>query len=186
MNTKNFSEDDYLLISKINTVVFCPRRYFIEVVLAESMINFHLIEGQGLHERSKREGESWVWSDTLGLVGIVDKVTRQAGKLVPHEFKKGRLDDHENNQVQLCALAVCLEERHGERIDEGIIYYHSSRRQMPVVFDEALRQRLFEAIDTMRQLNHSKRYPDITSNPHKCQGCSVQATCQPQLQRKSA
>jgi hypothetical protein len=27
---------DYLLISKINTVVFCPRRYYIEVVLDET------------------------------------------------------------------------------------------------------------------------------------------------------
>ena len=66
---------DYLPISKINTIVFCPRRYFIEVVLNDQTKNHHLIEGDALHERAAREGVGLrVWSDRLGLVGVVDQL----------------------------------------------------------------------------------------------------------------
>ena len=172
---------DYLLISKINTVVFCPRRYFIEVVLSENMNNYHLIDGTALHERTKREGESWVWNDRLGIVGIADQIKREDGVLVPYEFKKGFLAKHSSDQAQLCALAMCIEERTGERLERGYIYYHKNRRRIEVVFDSVLRAEVEEAIQTMRMLNDNLSYPPVTSIKSKCKGCSVYEACQPTL-----
>lgn len=178
---KHLIPQDYLLISKINTVVFCQRRYFIEVVLSEHMNNYHLIDGTALHERTKREGESWVWNDRLGIVGIADQIKREDGVLVPYEFKKGFLGKHSSDQVQLCALAMCIEERMGEQLEHGYIYYHKNRRRIEVDFDLALRGEVEEAIQTMRRLNDSQVYPAVTSTKSKCKGCSVYEACQPTL-----
>lgn len=173
--------EGYLLISKVNTVVFCPRRYFIEVVLGEQHANHHIIEGTNLHERSERRGVRWVWSDRLRLVGIVDQVTTEDGHTVISEFKKGRMGDHASDQVQLCAQAICFEENTGEALEYGYIYYHSTRRKMRVDFTPVLRQAVAEAVTKMHELTASSHYPPVTDNPNKCAGCSVKEACQPKL-----
>ena len=176
----------YLLISKVNTVVFCPRRYFIEVVLGEQRANHHIIEGTNLHERSERRGVRWVWSDRLRLVGIVDQVTEEDGHTVITEFKKGRMGDHASDQVQLCAQAMCFEENTGKTLTYGTIHYHSTRRNLRVDFTPELRRAVEEAVAKMRALEASSHYPPVTDNPSKCKGCSVQEACQPKLASVSA
>lgn len=177
------ADAEYLLISKVNTVVFCPRRYFIEVVLGEQQENHHLIEGSNLHARSERPGVRWVWSDRLQLVGIVDQVTLEAGETVITEFKKGRMGDHASDQTQLCAQAICLEEITGKALHYGYVYYHSTRRKMRVDFTPELRGAVEQAVATMRNVNKAKHYPAVTDNPKKCEGCSVKEMCQPKLAR---
>lgn len=179
------SEGGYLLISKINTVVFCPRRYFIEVVLGEQHANHHIIEGINLHERSERRGVRWVWSDRLQLVGIVDQVTVEDGYTVITEFKKGRMGDHASDQVQLCAQAICFEENTGETLAYGNIHYHSTRRNMRVDFTPELRRAVEVAVSKMREVSASRLYPAVIDNTNKCKGCSVQEACQPKLARVS-
>ena len=173
---------EYLPISKLNTVVFCPRRYYIEHVLSDTHSNHHLAEGSALHERARREGEGlWVWSDRLGLVGVLDKLHAQAGKPVITEFKKGWLGDHKSDQVQLCALALCVEEMRGASLEHGIIFYHRTRRTLRVDFSAELRAEVEEAVMWMRALNTRPQLPPVLENRSKCRGCSVKAACQPEL-----
>ncbi len=175
---------DYLPISKINTVVFCPRRYYIEVVLSETQSNVHLAEGHNLHDRAKREGAgNWVWSDELGIVGVVDQLVREGERLIPTEFKKGWLGEHESDMVQLCAQAMCLEEMHGTSVPYGFIYYHGTRRKKRVDFTPELREKVRAAVRRMRELEGSLHYPPVIDNKSKCRGCSVRDTCQPSLRR---
>ena len=180
------SEAGYLLISKVNTVVFCPRRYFIEVVLGEQHANHHIIEGTNLHERSERRGVRWVWSDRLQLVGIVDQVTVEDGNTVISEFKKGRMGDHASDQVQLCAQAICFEEITGETLTYGYIHYHRTRRNLRVDFTPELRYAVEKAVAKMWALNAAHHYPPVIDNPKKCDGCSVREMCQPKLASVSA
>lgn len=176
---------DYLLISKLNTVVFCPRRYYIEVVLGEHENNHHLIDGSRLHERTKRPGEDvWVWSDRLGLVGIVDKLEVTPSGAVLTEFKKGWLGDHQSDRVQLCAQAICLEER-GTPVSHGFIYYHATRRKQRIDFSDDLRAEVEAAVTQMRHLATLAHYPPPTDNRNRCRGCSVKDACQPTLARKA-
>lgn len=78
---------EYLPLSKVNTVVYCPRRFYLEYVLGEAHANHHLIEGHYLHERAYTEpGEEsglWVWSDRLGLLGVVDRLEWRRGRPAP-------------------------------------------------------------------------------------------------------
>ena len=173
-----------LPISKINTIVFCPRRYFIEFCLSESKTNLHIIEGEVLHDRAKRPGQDvWVYSDTLGLVGILDQLSREGESWVPLELKKGKMGHHQSDRVQLCAQAMCLEEMGYPTILYGYVYYHSSRRKIRVEFDPGLRQEVLTAIQHMRILNDQAQMPPITENVQKCRGCSVHDMCQPELFR---
>lgn len=176
---------DYLPIGKLNTVVFCPRRYYLEHVLAEYSSNAHIAEGQVLHERAQREGENvWVWSDTHRLIGIVDKLSFEGGNWVITEYKKGWLGDHKSDQVQLAALALCLMEQRQENVTYGYLYYHQTRRKQRIDFDDALKGKVMKAIATMRLLAEGSAPPPVLAPPSKCKGCSVSEVCQPNLLRR--
>ena len=176
---------DYLPISKINTVVFCPRRYYIEMILADTLSNHHITDGQTLHERSKREGEDiWVWSDALGINGIIDQIKQEDNEWVITEFKKGYLGDHESDQVQLCAQAISYEEVYRVKLNYGQIFYHKTRRRQTITYSPSLRQKVKDAVAQMRELEKQTQFPPVTSNTNKCKGCSVQEACQPKLSQK--
>lgn len=176
---------DYLPISKINTVVYCPRRYYIESVLGDTAVNYHLTEGLELHDKTRREGEGlWVWSDRLGIVGVIDQLREEAGALVITEFKKGYLAEHESDMTQLCAQAMCYEEMHGLKLEYGVIFYHRTRRRLRVEYSDELRSGVERAVAQMRRLAVKARFPPVIDNPAKCKGCSVKEACQPKLSRK--
>ncbi len=175
----------YLSISKLNTVVFCPRRYFIEAILQDNITNHHMIEGSGIHERTVREGEGLtVWSDRLGIIGRVDQVKQESDHWVITEFKKGGLGTHDSDQVQLCALAMCFEEMHGVRLEQGFIFYNKTRQRLEVSLDQELRGKVETAINTMLELAETDRFPPVTTNRNKCKGCSVKDICQPDLKTR--
>lgn len=179
-------DDAYLPISKLNTVVFCPRRYFIEAVLGdEERRNVHLIEGDTLHARTRREGENiWVWSDRLGICGIVDQLIQEGGHPVPVEFKKGWLGEHVSDWVQLGAELLCLREMGGTGADHGYLSYHATRRRQRVDLTPELVGLVEAAVAEMRRIAGAGRYPPVTDEPNKCRGCSVRAACQPTLRRE--
>ncbi|WP_233493226.1 MULTISPECIES: CRISPR-associated protein Cas4 [unclassified Meiothermus] len=177
-------------MSKVNTVAYCPRRFYLEYVLGELHANHHLIEGHYLHERAYTEpGECsglWVWSDRLGLVGVVDRLEWRKGEAAVVEYKKGRAFPQANHSdaVQLAAQALCLLESRGIEAKRGFVYYHQSHARREVAFTEALFAAVEEAVARMRALLASPRPPGVEVPPAKCEGCSVREACQPELWRK--
>lgn len=175
-------EDQYLPISKMNTMAFCSRRYFIEAVLGDEVKNQHLVEGQNLHNRSQREGENtWVWSDRLHLVGIVDKLEQEEAGLVPVEYKKGWLAEHISDQVQLAAELMCLREMGKTKAQHGYLYYHTTHRRLRVDLTLELTKLVEQTAQQMRAMQQQQHYPPVTTQRSKCKGCSVKEVCQPTL-----
>ncbi|NMB11820.1 MAG: CRISPR-associated protein Cas4, partial [Firmicutes bacterium] len=123
---------EYLPISKINTFAFCQRRFFYEYVLHIQDVNYHVLEGRYLHEDVYAEHDEdaavWVWSDRLGLVGVVDLIEHQAGSPIPVEYKKGRRNHFDGDALQLCAQGICIEEQRNVNVTHGYVYYHATRR----------------------------------------------------------
>ena len=105
---------EYLPLSKVNTVVYCERRFYLEYVMKEEYINHYLIEGRFLHERAytepREESGVWVWSDRLGLLGMVDRLEWRKGEAWIVEYKVGQAKEEAylSDAVQLAAQAVCL------------------------------------------------------------------------------
>ena len=56
------------------------------------------------------------------------------------------MNKHIYDHFQLCGAALCLEERTGQTIAEGEIFYHSNRRRERVEFTPELREATQNAI----------------------------------------
>ncbi len=181
--------ENYLPLAYLNAWEYCPRRFYLEYELGEMEDNEHLLLGRYLHrnineEKVIQEGDTlihqqqWVWSERLGVSGIIDAVEEKDDQLVPLEFKKGKMANHLNDHFQLCAAALCLEERTGRSIAYGEIFYHANRRRQRVQFTPQLRQMTVDAIAAARLTAVGKIPPPI-DYPQKCQACSLQGICLP-------
>ena len=131
---------DLLPLSYINQYAYCPRRFWYMYVQAEMIENAHVLRGVINHENVNAPGYAtdtegvvlrrrvYVYSHMLGVSGICDLVEEHPdGRLVPVEYKQGQQGKWGNDQAQLCAQALCLEEMTGRPIDAGSIFYFGSR-----------------------------------------------------------
>lgn len=182
--------DDYLPISHINAVAYCPRRFYYEYVQAEMLLNEHVMEGRLLHERTDTGADVWretlvqersvqVWSDRLRLVGVVDVVEWRGGAISPVEYKRGRLGRWRNDHAQLCAQALCLEERLGVEIQRGFIFSFAQRRREEVVLDAALRAWTESLVADAHQLAQVPVVPAPIKERARCGACSLEPLCLP-------
>lgn len=183
------NDEDYLPLAYLNAWEYCPRRFYLEYVSGEMEDNEHVVKGRYLHENVDKEGihyedgilvyrHQWVWSDRLRVKGIIDAVEERDGKLIPLEYKKGRMANHLNDHFQVCAAAMCLEERTGRSIDSAEIFYYSNRRRQKVPLTEKLRGMTEEAIVAAADaVNRS--IPNPIDHPKKCQSCSLVNICLP-------
>ncbi len=181
---------DYLPLSFLNQFAYCPRRFWLMYVQGEMEINAPVLEGQIRHERAHTPGKQMdeqgrtlrsvhVWSDRLRVSGIADFVEERGGGLIPVEHKRGKMGKWLNDHIQLCAQALCLEERTSETIEYGEIFYWSNRRRERVVFDEALRAKTAEVVQLVFTLLLDAHMPQPLDHAAKCRDCSLEPICLP-------
>ena len=130
---------DYLPLSMLNQLEYCPRRFWLMYVCGEMEINAPVLDGTQQHSRAhgggtSTEGETvtqrriTVGSERLRLIGVADVIEEQtltpgpspvgeattgergARRLIPIEYKRGQQGKWLNDHVQVCAQAMCLEE----------------------------------------------------------------------------
>jgi CRISPR-associated exonuclease Cas4 len=181
---------DYLPISMLNQLAYCERRFWLMYVHGEMAINAPVLEGIQQHEKahggaSEREGDTiihrrvYLWSDRLRISGFADVVEERAGELTPVEYKRGRKGRWVNDQIQLCAQAMCLEERTQKSVARGAIFYWRSRRRVAVELTPALRTRTEETIDRAFRLLEIGQIPPPLDHRAKCHDCSLEEICMP-------
>ncbi len=121
-----------------------------------------------------------VWSDQLGLVGKCDVAEFWPdGTVYPVEYKHGARKKWLNDDLQLAAQAICLEEMTGKPVTHGAIYHHTSRRRREVAITGSLRQQVEETVAAVRTLLASGQLPPPV-NDARCKECSLKEICQPQ------
>ncbi|MEB3214193.1 MAG: CRISPR-associated protein Cas4 [Leptolyngbyaceae bacterium] len=181
--------ETYLPLAYLNAWEYCPRRFYLEYVLGEMADNEHIILGRHLHRNINDEGtveeddmrihqQQWVWSDRLLVSGVIDAVEERDDQLIPLEYKKGKMARHLSDHFQLCAAALCLEERTGRTLSYGEIFYHANRRRQRVDFTPDLRQATEAAIAAAhRAVNHPMPAP--IDHQKKCRACSLHTICLP-------
>ncbi|MEA3338510.1 MAG: CRISPR-associated protein Cas4 [Chloroflexota bacterium] len=181
---------DYLPISMLNQLEYCERRFWLMFVQGEMTVNAPVLEGIQQHERAhgggvERDGATtihrsvYVWSDRLRVVGFADVVEEREGELVPVEYKRGRKGRWFNDQAQLCAQAMCLEERTGRPVERGAIFYWRSRRRVAVEFTPELRARTEGTVARAFELLEAGQIPPPIEQRAKCRDCSLEETCLP-------
>ena len=179
-------------ISALNHYVYCPRRCALIHIEQTYDENIYTMRGHDLHERTDQPMESgWedgvrveralpLWSKRLGLIGKADVVEFHGDAPYPVEYKSGPNRRFENDDLQVCAQAMCLEEMTGKEVPRGAIYHHSSRRRREVVFTPELRRLVEEAITGIRLMLESGTLPPPV-NDRRCERCSLQESCMPSV-----
>jgi CRISPR-associated exonuclease Cas4 len=180
-----------VLISALNQYIFCPRRCALMHIEGIWQDNEHTALGALLHDHSdapgyETDGEVTIlralplYSVRYGLVGKADIVELREEGPVPVEYKKGRRRAFENDEIQLCAQALCLEEMFATAVPSGFIYHAASRRRREVIFDWRLRAETEKTIQTVREMLAAGRTPAAELKP-RCDGCSLRGSCLPEL-----
>jgi CRISPR-associated exonuclease Cas4 len=185
--------DDYVAISALRHVTVCERQaalVHVERVWEDNALTAH---GQVIHQRTNEPGHDirgglrvdravLLRSERLRIQGIADCVEWEActaGPVPrPVETKRGRKTSRLADEVQVCAQAICLEERHGGRISTGVLFYAASRRRVEVPLTEVLRHATEEAAARVHQLIREGRLPPPVFG-RKCRVCSLVELCLP-------
>lgn len=181
---------DYLPLSYLNQLAYCPRRFWLMFVQGEMEVNAPLLEGTFRHRRAHTPGVQTddqgrtlrsvhVWSDQLRVAGIADFIEERDGLLIPLEHKRGRMGQWFSDHVQLCAQALCLEERTGLPVAVGEIFYWANRRRERVQLDLALRERTAAVAAQAYALLSFPDLPPPLDHPTKCRDCSLEPICLP-------
>ncbi len=179
-------------LSAINQYLYCPRRAALIQVEGTFADNEHTLIGKQIHEQTDLPGYETVkgvtllralpvWSERLGLSGKCDMVERHPdGSLVPVEFKKGRRRKFDNDDAQLCAQALCLEEMFGLDIFRGAVFHASSKRRREVELTKTLRHLTEQAIEAVHRLIEEAAVPNAVHKP-QCAECSLVDHCLPEI-----
>ena len=181
---------------------YCPRQcglIHLEQVFDE---NVHTLRGQAVHAKVDKPGvESAkglrveralpLWHDTLGWVGKADVVEfSSSGAPYPVEYKHGSrhkaADIAACDDIQLAAQAMCLEAMTGHTVNEGAIYYATSKRRRVVPITVQLRAQVELTDRAIRQMFATATLPPVLEPDlaaKRCKACSLIERCQPQAAR---
>jgi len=196
MNLKStmldFPSQEMLPLSLLNDYLYCPRRAGLKIIEGWRAENMHTIRGDIVHEHADLPGYEVaknvtllralpVFSDRLGLSGKCDVIERHAdGTLLPVEYKKGKRRQFENDDAQLCAQALCLEEMFGFPIQRGAVFHAESKRRRDVMFTPELRSLTEQAINELHRLIDAEQTPPAQFKP-ACEECSLFKICLPRV-----
>jgi len=195
-----YAEDALVPLSALQHFVVCPRQcalIHLEQAWVESALT---AEGRAAHERVDKAGVAArdgvrratgvpLRSFALGLVGRADVVefhpAPSGGPAVPFpvEHKRGRPKRGDEDRVQLCAQALCLEEILGRPVPAGALFYGERRRRTDVMFDDTLRRRTIEvaaAVHALFETGVTPPPPDVAP----CKACSLLPICRPDAVRR--
>ncbi|MGF1482564.1 MAG: CRISPR-associated protein Cas4 [Cyanophyceae cyanobacterium] len=186
--------DNTIPIAALNHYAYCPHRCWRMFCAGEFLDNEYTIEGTLLHDRVHTVGEEqrdntwqiraiWLKSERYGLLGKADLIESDSGQLYPVEYKRGKRGEWDNDELQLCAQALCLEEMTGQSITTGYIYYAHSHQRQQVDISPGLRQQAIATIQAVQTLLETGEMPQAVYSK-RCKGCSLYSRCLPQTPDK--
>lgn len=202
-----YAEEDYLMISGIQHFKFCRRQWALIHIEQQWAENEHTVIGELMHKKAhdpylteKRKDAIIaralpVASREMGVTGECDVVEfhrcedgirlhghRGLFSVYPIEYKKGKPKATEEDQLQLTAQAMCLEEMFSTQIMEGALFYGKTKRREVVEITEALRREVKETFLEMHQYYERKYTPKVKMSKG-CNRCSLKEICMPRLEK---
>ena len=187
--TYNLSPETYIPISALNQYTYCPHRCWRMFCAGEFTDNQYTIEGTNLHDRVHTLGEGhreetfqvraiWLKSDRYGLIGKADLIEESYSRWYPVEYKRSRRGEFNNDELQVCAQALCLEDMTGQSVSQGYIYYAQSHQRQKVEISSELREAAIATIQAVSQLLQTGAMPPAVYSK-RCKGCSLYSQCLP-------
>jgi len=189
---------DLLPARMINEFVYCPRLFWLEYVEREFEASHDTVDGERVHRRvdqpkgelpddlnEKRFEATSVdlGSERLGIVAKIDMVRSEDGRVVPIDFKRGKVPPipggvYEPERIQLGIQALLLRE-YGYPCDVGQIYFAGSKTHVEVSIDARMEADVTSAIAGARKILDQTIIPPPLVDSPKCPRCSLHAICLP-------
>jgi CRISPR-associated exonuclease Cas4 len=190
-----YTETDLIPLSALQHFVVCPRQCALIHLESLWIEDQRTAAGRIEHERVDRGGAETrgavrraygvpLRSLRLGLAGRADAVEfhslpgSDTEQPFPVEHKHGRPKVGDEDRVQLCAQAICLEEMLGVSVPAGALFYGRTRRRAEIVFDEALRGRTETVAAEVRAMIDAGATPPPPAVA-PCKSCSLLGACRP-------
>lgn len=203
-----YSEDDMLMLSGIQHYMFCPRQWALIHIEQQWDENKLTIEGQLLHSNvdnpfyRQKNGNTVtlrsisIESKELGLYGITDAIEllpsassensithplyKGYWKPFPIEYKRGHKKIDEQDEVQLTAEVICLEEMYHINIDCAALYYGETKHRENIYISESLRNLTRKCTSEMHEIYKRGYSPKAIKKKH-CHNCSLINICMPEM-----
>lgn len=204
----SYTQEEFLQLSGLQHFAFCRRQWALIHIENQWAENLRTVEGDLFHQRAhdekqrERRGDVLtlrglsVFFYTLGLSGTCDVMEFHADPAgvplqgeeglwqpYPVEYKRGVPKEHDADELQLCAQAMCLEEMLCCDIPEGALFYGETRRRTVVSFSSELRRSVQSLTEEMHQL-YRRNYTPKVKPTKSCNACSLNALCLPGMLRK--
>jgi len=189
--------DELVNIGHINQYLYCPRRYYYITYFDTIEMNFYLKDGQLKHQNQSRRGgwirELYLKSEKLGIHGKIDvlesKNIKSVGTtLTPIERKRGS-SYHDNDEVQLAAYCMLLEDYLDEPVRMGYLYLFGTNERYAITITDWHREKVLQVVQAIRNMTLDN-IPEFVDNPNKCEKCSTVQYCLPEetkmLEREDA
>lgn len=189
--------DELVNIGHINQYLYCPRRYYYINYFDTIEMNFYLKDGQLKHQNQSRRGgwirELYLKSEKLGIHGKIDvlesKNIKSVGTtLTPIERKRGS-SYHDNDEVQLAAYCMLLEDYLDEPVRMGYLYLFGTNERYAITITDWHREKVLQVVLAIRNMTLDN-IPEFVDNPNKCEKCSTVQYCLPEetkmLEREDA
>ncbi|MCL4441386.1 MAG: CRISPR-associated protein Cas4 [Firmicutes bacterium] len=131
---------------------------------------YHLEEGERLfHQR--------LYSERLGLEGILDMCIYSGRSYFPVEFKFSPRGGGLNHKYQLLAYALLLEEAYGSAVRFGLLYLVPRQQVQEVPLTPDGRVFLIEALEDIRELVAREVMPPPAPVRGRCRDCEYRNFC---------
>ena len=187
-------EENCIPIAALNHYAYCPHRCWRMSCAGDFVDNHYTIEGTSLHDRVHTVSQEnrdntwqiraiWLKSVKYQLIGKSDLVESDRGELFPIEYKRGKRDDWQNDALQVCGQALCLEEMTGKSVNTGYVYYAHSHQRQEVKIDKNLREKAIATIVEIQTMMITGKIPPPVYKP-RCKGCSLYSRCLPKAAKK--
>jgi CRISPR-associated exonuclease Cas4 len=179
--------DELVNIGHINQYLYCPRRYYYITYFDTIEMNFYLKDGQLKHQNQSRRGgwirELYLKSEKLGIHGKIDVLESKNIKsigttLTPIERKRGS-SYHDNDEVQLAAYCMLLEDYLGEPVRMGYLYLFGTNERYAITITDWHREKVMQVVQAIRNMTLDN-IPDFADNTNKCEKCSTVQYCLPE------
>jgi len=193
---------DYMPARMLNEFVYCPRLFFYEWVEGIFRESADTIEGKIQHKRVDKAGKPLpapdqlaeetlqtraitLSNDRLRVIAKMDLLEIEGGAVTPVDYKHGKPYELDGalqlwpaDRAQLAVQALVLRDN-GYRVEEGVVFYASTRQRVRVPFTEDLIRETEAAIRDAWALAETGRIPHPLEDSPKCPGCSLASICLP-------
>ncbi len=176
------TDNDLLLVnvSDLNQYLYCARRLYYLMFYKTQGLNYYLADGRSKHKNQSRRGgwyrEIYLKSEKMHMHGKIDIIEGKAD-MTPIERKHGD-SYYDNDEVQLAAYCMLLEDYLEEPVRLGYIYLFGTNERYAITITEWHREKVIETVEKIRSMSLDS-IPDFTDNPKKCKNCSTSQYCLP-------